>query len=306
MGCAASTAASPLPQQLPQQLPITQHMPSTDEPCAEILPSTGTLLNHQQVDMKKEHAEIQPRPRETISIQVTSLGGEVHMFDLPPFATVLDVKVLIQQRLGHHTWNQKLVSASTVLADSNASLESLGIADNSVLMLLVDREPIGQSALETPSGKKPNISGNSCDEGICKRLLNQFELQSWQAACASPVGQDIEWNDSDWGNIGASGLDLYWTTAPDGCRYEYWSSAPGDNEAGCLVRVDADNMVAIAEGSDDGLSLFDDCVAEFENNEVWLDLVKQGWPRPRCWMRDSDEDEDEDEDEDSSDEDEES
>jgi len=296
MGCAAAANASYTQQQ----------MPSTDVPCAEILPCAGTLLNHPRVDKKNDHANgqprrsrsrsrsrSQPRSKETISIQVTLLSGEVYAIDLPPSATVLDVKVLISQRLGHRTWNQKLVSESNILADSNASLESLGIADNSVVMLLVDREPIGQSSLETPSGEKKKISGNGSGT-TCRQQLNQFELQSWQAACASPMG--MNWNDSDWGNIGYWGLDLYWTTRSDGCRYEYWSSAPGDNEVGCLVRVDADKMVAIAEGSDDGLSLFDEFVAAFENNEVFQELVEQGWPRPKAWKRE-DESEGEEDDE---------
>merc|ERR1712048_1554083 len=73
---------------------------------------------------------------------------------------------------------------------------------------------------------------------------------------------------------GCSGLDLYWTTRSDGCRYEYWSSDPGDNEYGILVRIDATTMTGIGRGRDDGLDILDD----FEN-EVVQELVSEGWPR---------------------------
>jgi hypothetical protein len=287
MACAAVSASSP-----------QQHLPCADGACAEILPSIGAPESSPQAKKRKKDTDVQPRSKETISVQVTLLGGEAYVFELPPSATVSDVKVLISEKLGNRTWNQKLVSGTTVLTDSNASLKSFGIADNSVLMLLIDREPIGQSYLEEPNGKKSGINnGNDLGNGLedtCKPLLNQFELQSWQAACASSVGRDLEWNDNNFGNIGCSGLDLYWTTRSDGCRYEYWSSAPGDNEAGCLVRVDADKMVAIAEGSDDGLCLLNEFVAEFEDNDVFKELVKEGWPRPRAWKRDDSDEEEED------------
>merc|ERR1712167_442464 len=103
----------------------------------------------------------------------------------------------------------------------------------------------------------------------------------------------------NWGHIPSSGLDLYWTTRSDDCRYEYWSSAPGDNEAGCLVRVDADKMVAIAEGNDDGLRLFDEFKDEFKTNvafqAVFQELLQEGWPRPSAWKEGYDSEDEEEE-----------
>jgi hypothetical protein len=262
-----------------------------DGPRAKILPAVGTLLSSPQVDNKKKNTDVQPCSKDTISIQVTMLGGEVFAFDLPPSATVSDVKALINEKLGHRTWNQKLLSESTALTDSlkslgidsSASLKSLGIADNFVLKLSIDREPIGQSYLEQPNGEKLRINRHDRFGGqfAPAALLKQFELQSWQAACASSVGRDKNWNDNAWGNIEGGILDFFWTTRSDGCRYEYWSvwSAP---ETGCLVRVDADKMVAIARENCNGFDLFDEFVSEYESNDAFRNVIqelrKEGWP----------------------------
>jgi len=95
--------------------------------------------------------------------------------------------------------------------------------------------------------------------------------------------------------LGAWGLDLYWTTRSDGCRYEYWSSAPGDNEYGILVRVDAHTMTAIASGSDDGIIPLEEFEEEMHDNNVFEELVKEGWPRPECWKEESEQESDEEE-----------
>merc|ERR1711988_780562 len=120
---------------------------------------------------------------------------------------------------------------------------------------------------------------------------------SWQAVCEAHSIYDelfMDWRE-DHGDFGAFGADLYWKTCSDGCRYEYWSSAPGDNEYGVLVRVDANSMVAIGKGSDDGLEIFE----EFDDKwDAVNELIEEGWPRPNCWKRDSDEDDDEDYEED--------
>merc|ERR1712227_1041188 len=115
--------------------------------------------------------------------------------------------------------------------------------------------------------------------------LNEFELMSWQAVCE---GHKVHSGDlfMDWAedaaDFGHWGPDFYWKTCSDGCRYEYWSSAPGDNEYGVLVRVDASSMEAIGMGSDDGLEAFEDLA----DSEVVKELIREGWPRPSCWKKD--------------------
>merc|ERR1719247_3446767 len=107
---------------------------------------------------------------------------------------------------------------------------------------------------------------------------------SWRAVCNAHNDHKslfLEWTENT-GDFGHWGPDLYWTTRSDGCRYEYWSSAPGDNEYGVLVRVDANSMVAIGHGSDDGLEIFED----FVESDVVKELIKEGWPRPSCWKED--------------------
>merc|ERR1711924_219660 len=94
---------------------------------------------------------------------------------------------------------------------------------------------------------------------------------SWQAVCAAHKSHSnilfMEWNEDSWPDVGNWGVDLYWTTRSDGCRYEYWSSAPGDNEYGVLVRIDNEGMIAIGMGSDDGIRLFDEFREELQENE---------------------------------------
>merc|ERR1712087_768607 len=146
-------------------------------------------------------------------------------------------------------------------------------------------EPIGQNQLTGCDGAKKNLISSRDDAGHPQNL-NEFELMSWQAACAAVEP-----------NVGASGVDLYWTTRSDGCRYEYWSSDPGDNEYGVLVRIDADSMTAIGEGSDDGLEVFE----QFGDSDVVEELIREGWPLPRLWRREGSEDEESYEDSDAED-----
>merc|ERR1712048_158842 len=173
-------------------------------------------------------------------------------------------------------------------------LADLGIGAQCALTLVVVEEPLGQSSLEKPAGKKARILTNG--EGV-KEKLNEFEFMSWQAGCKAHQDYDelhMDWRE-DLGDFGAFGADLYWKTCSDGCRYEYWSSAPGDNEYGVLVRVDASSMVAIGKGSDDGLEIFQDLADNEWEWDAVNELIDEGWPRPKCWLReDSDEDDDED------------
>merc|ERR1711971_378197 len=198
-------------------------------------------------------------------------------------ATLSDVKGQIHKLLGHSPCSQKLLLGETPLANNNSVLVGLGIG---ALTLVVVREPLGQSSLEKPDGKKACILPNGA--GIRERL-SEFEFMSWQAVCKAHGVWDDElfmgWNE-DFGDFGAFGADLYWKTCSDGCRYEYWSSAPGDNEYGVLVRIDANSMVAIGMGSDDGLEVFD----KRDESDVVKGLIREGWPRPKCWKRDCDQD----------------
>lgn len=137
---------------------------------------------------------------------------------------------------------------------------------------------LGQSNLDSLSGKKADILPSGHLDPFPRETLNEFEFMSWQAVCraheARPKTLFMDWTE-DAASFGAWGVDLHWTTRADGCRYEYWSAAPGDNEYGVLVRVDANSMVAIGSGSDDGLDIF----AEYAGSEVVGQLIREGWPR---------------------------
>jgi hypothetical protein len=232
---------------------------------------------------------------DAIVIKIQSLGGEVCRIDTSLGTTLTDVKAQIQKLLGHSPWSQRLLLGEAPLVNSNGILADLGISADCTLTLVLVQEPLGQSSLKEPNGKKESIL-ESFDEGVRDRL-SEFEFMSWQAVCeAHKVHTEelfMEWSE-DFGDFGAFGADLYWKTCSDGCRYEYWSSAPGDNEYGVLVRVDNNSMVAIGMGSDDGLEVF----AEIAESDVVNELIRTGWPRPQCWKRDGDSDEDDDEDED--------
>merc|ERR1719356_1397607 len=194
-------------------------------------------------------------------------------------------KAVIHEQLGHSPGTQKLLLGATPLLDENTSLEDLGFANRSVLTL-VTVEPLGQSFYETESGNKRSIDRN----GKPSEALNEFELRSWHAAregdrthngvwSYAGDGEDDSWTDE--------GVDFYWTLRSDGCRYEYWSTAPGDNEYGILVRIDATSMKAVGEGSDDGLELFKEGDMELKS---LLDLKRFVGGR---FHEDEDEDEDE-------------
>lgn len=241
--------------------------------------------------LSKQHSDIaaqneDPHPEEDkIRVQVALLGGGTCIVDTFLSAKVRDLKDAIQLKLGHSPYSQKLVLVETVLADSNATLGDAGVADATVLALILSREPIGQSSLETANGEK---HFSLSDGSSLKDCLNEFELMSWEAAFE---GGAKTWGDEERPNVGAWGLDLYWTTRSDGCRYEYWSSAPGDNEFGIFVRVDANEMSAIAVGDDDGIAEFEDFLEETPDYDTFTQLTKEGWPRPECWAEDRDEEE---------------
>jgi len=219
--------------------------------------------------------------QDQIKVHVTGVGGDVHDVDTRLSANVGDIKAAIHKQLGYSPMRQTLVLGEAVLADNDAVLRSIGIAHEAMLTLLIGPDIIGQSRLETPDGEKIELVPR---RGLVtmpfKRYLNEFQLMSWLAACKhSRLWGDYDVDDDDWLNLGHSGLDFYWTTRSDGCRYEYWSSDPGDNEYGILVRVDANGMVAIGQGCDDGISLFDEFKEGLQNNESIKQLLHEGWPR---------------------------
>lgn len=157
------------------------------------------------------------------------------------------------------------------MADSSALLKDVAVNDGSLLSLVLSNEPLGQSLLTELDGEIKNLS----HQGMPNEVLNKVQLMSLQAAHDT-------FNDSGygpWGNLGAWSIDLYWTTRSNygehKRRYEYWSTAPGDNERGALIRIDVDSVTCIGEGNDDGLCVF----RKFQNDRFAMQLIREGWPR---------------------------
>lgn len=231
-----------------------------------------------------EHAELQRGG--TINIHVALLGGQTLFFETNLSATVSDIKSMIRDQLGHHPMAQTLILNTTILADSSALLKDVEVHDGSWLTLTLSNGPLGQSLLAEPDGKMMALSRR----GTPDEVLNEFQLMSLQAAWKSTNakrfwGPDLpDFQLCPWGgNDGPWSIDLHWTTRTRrnvfgvslcDCRYEYWSTAPGDNENGALVRVDQNSVTCIGEGSDDGLRVFPD----FENDVAAMKLVREGWP----------------------------
>lgn len=212
-----------------------------------------------------------------ITIKIQSLSGEECGIDTSLGATLTDVKAQIQKQLGHAPGSQKLLLDETPLVDTRIVLADLGIVANCMLTLVL-QEPLGQSSLANADGEKESILPRCCPEGI-REKLNEFEFMSWQAVCKAhedhPKKLFMDWREDE-AYFGACGLDFYWKTCSDGCRYEYWSSDPHDNEYGVLVRVDAESMVGIGMGNYDGLEIFE----EFADGEAVIELIREGWPWP--------------------------
>jgi hypothetical protein len=241
-----------------------------------------------------------------ITIKIQSLSGEACYINTSLEATLADVKAEIHTQLGHSLCSQRLLLGQTPLRDSSMVLHDVGISAASILTLVVVQEPMGQSSLVKPEGAKMSIIPPGClnEYPFPKEMLNKFELKSWQAVCeAHKLHDDIlfqDWNEEY--RPESDGVDLFWTTRSDGCRYEYWSSGAGGNEYGVLVRVDAKTMTAIGFGSDDGLEIFEDINTNYINCDAVKELIREGWPRPKCWKEESDDDNEESDDDDDSEE----
>lgn len=216
-----------------------------------------------------------------ITIKVQLLCGEVCCVDTRLGATLSDIKIEIQKQSGHAPGLQKLIFGEMQLPDANAILSELGIGADSMLTLVI-QEPLGQSKLGKPHGKKEEILPAGYLDPFPREKLDEFEFMSWQAVCKVHDGEHpgcfMEWTE-DVASMGPEDpADLHWTTRSDGCRYEYWSASPHPdypNEYGVLVRIDANSMVAIGSGSDNGLEIFD----SYAGGEVIAELVREGWPR---------------------------
>lgn len=199
----------------------------------------------------------------SMNVQVSTLSGATHALLLHPSATLAELKALISEQLACAQVGQQLLIGDTpLLGSSSTTLAELGVSDGTVLTLLLSSEPLGQSLLPSSSGKMVEISKGGSPE----KVLNEFQHRSWLTAWAADSLGDATWacngepdEEEPWGNVGYYGVDFHWTMGSDGCRYEYWFTAPGDNEYGILVRIDATSMKAVASGSDDGLELFDKC-----------------------------------------------
>jgi len=279
MGCGASSkyvAAAPEPKQKPEVLAASTQSAGKN-----------TLLSAPASGEKKNE----------VTLTVSFLNGEVCRIRAHLDATLGDAKAKISKETGHSPWSQRLSLRATPLEDSSKPLKYLGVTGASPLSLVVVREPIGQSNLAAPNGKKESIiRKGDMDEPFPKEMLTEFELMSWQAVCAAHKshsrGLFMKWNEESWPDLGHWDLDLYWTTRSDGCRYEYWSSAPGDNEYGVLVRIDSEGVTAIGKGSDDGLEIFAEC----DTSDVIDQLIREGWPLLKAWKdEDSDNETDDDE-----------
>jgi len=231
-----------------------------------------------------------------VTLTISLLNGESCSISTSLEATLGDVKAKISKEMGHPPLRQRLSVGSTLLVNSSKPLKELGITGASQLSLVVVQEPLGQSGLGTEwSGKKEQIIKEGViGEPFPKEMLSKFEFMSWQAVCLAHKKYSnqlfMEWNEDSWPELGCYGVDLHWTTRSDGCRYEYWSSAPGDNEYGVLVRIDNEAMTAIGMGSDDGLEIFED----YETSDVIDELIREGWPRPKAWKEDQSDDDDSD------------
>jgi len=221
-----------------------------------------------------------------ITIKVQRLCGEVCCVDTRLGATLSDIKIEIQKQSGHAPGLQKLIFGEMQLPDANAILSELGIGADSMLTLVI-QEPLGQSKLGKSHGKKEEILPAGYLDPFPREKLDEFQWMSWQAVCKAHDGAHpgcwAEWTE-DVANMGHGewtarrGADLHWTTRSDGCRYEYWSAALHQDypeEYGVLVRIDANSMVAIGSGSDNGLEIFD----SYAGGEVIAELVREGLPR---------------------------
>lgn len=205
----------------------------------------------------------------TINIQVALLGGQTLSFETHLSATVSDIKALIHEKLFFHPRGQTLTLDKTILADSSALLKDVAVNDGSLLSLVFCDEPLGQRLLTELDGKIKDLS----HQGMPSEVLNEFQLMSLQAA-HDMFNYDPE-KYGPWGYLGAWSIDLYWTTRSNKRRYEYWSTAPGDNERGALIRIDVGSVTCIGEGSDDGLCVF----RKFQDDRVAMRLIREGWPR---------------------------
>jgi hypothetical protein len=228
----------------------------------------------------------------TINIQVAVLGGRSLALETHLFATVSDIKALVCEHWGHPPGVQTLILDATILSDSDALLKDIQVDDGSLLTLSLSNEPLGQSLITEPDGNMKTLNR----QGTPSEVLNEFQLMSLQAARFPH--SDPAYADGSWGNLGAWDIDLYWTTRSNTVmsigqphqvtrqyRYEYWSTAPGDNECGALMRVDGNSVTCIGSGSDDGLRVF----KSFDNDAIARQLVREGWPLPelfRPWDED--------------------
>jgi len=204
-----------------------------------------------------------------MTVQVSTLSGATHALVLHPSATLAELQALISEQLACTQVGQQLLIGDTpLLGSSSTTLAELGVSDGTALTLLLSSEPLGQCLLPSSSGKMLTVNKG----GSPKQALNEIQYKSWLTAWAADSLGDAVWacdgepdDDEPWGNVGGFGVDFHWTMGSDGCRYEYWSTAPGDNEYGILIRIDATSMKAVGEGSDDGLELFDEFDTELKS-----------------------------------------
>jgi hypothetical protein len=237
--------------------------------------------------------------QDEVKVYVALIEGKVYVVDTCLSTKVCDLKGEIARQSGHPASRQKLLLGDTLVADMDAVLGNVGIVHDSMLTLIIC-EPIGQSSLEAPNGKKESIRisaklilSKGSDDPL-EECLNEFQLMSWRAASEAEKNCMGTWAYGAENGLGVS-ADLYWATLSDGCRYEYWLTSPGGNLNGILVRVDANAMTAIASGNDDGIGLFNEFKEEMRDNDAFQEFLYKDWPR--CFGVDPEESEEEDADE---------
>lgn len=221
--------------------------------------------------------------QDEIKVHVALIEGKMYVVDTCRTAKVCDLKREIARQSGHPALRQKLLLGDTLLADMDAILGNVGIVHDSMLTLIIC-EPIGQSSLEAPNGKKERIRISAelilskDSDAHLEECLNEFQLMSWRAASEAEKIRMGSWAYGAENGMGVS-ADLYWATLSDGCRYEYWVTSPGGNLNCILVRVDAHAMTAIASGNDDGMRLFNEFKEEMRDNDAFQEFLCKDWPR---------------------------
>jgi hypothetical protein len=137
---------------------------------------------------------LKPAKDDFMHVKIAQLGGEKHTIETHPLASISDVKSAVHELLGHAPVAQNLIFGTIPLTDPYAELSDVGIADGSVLTLVLRRVAMGQSYLQEASGKKMRIHQV---RRTPEEALSEFEFKSWQAAVAADEANVGIWSTAD-------------------------------------------------------------------------------------------------------------